>query len=495
MAQATTLERARLGPLTLPRFGSTERALVAVSGIVAVYFAVCSLLIHYSFHSHGWDLGLFDQVIWSLSEGRGWEYSAREMSYLGDHFSPILLLLVPLAWLDAGPAPLLVAQAVALSAATVPLFAATRRVVDERAAWFVVGAYLLSLAVARTVNYDFHPEAFIPLFGFTAFWALTARRPAVFVAACLVLLTVKEDAALVVLAMCWLAAFAFSQWRLALGVGAFAVVYSAVVSLVVMPHYLGDATNPMVERYGYLGDSTGEILVSLVTRPDLVLEQLARWEALKAALLVLAGVAFLPLARPVLLLPLVALVVAPLLAVHDLQSILEIHYGIAPMTYAFCCALVALPIVAKWLDRRVEQPLRIPVAAAPLVAAAVIFLIASPLPPSFGTHFDRYYPDGHSSVARDFVDDIPDDARVSAQATFVPHLSRRQDIYEFPRVVNAEYVILDDERRIPYYAAPGFGECEGELPGLGFRLIREEDGIRLYERTVTESPGDDSACD
>ena len=253
MAQATALDKARIGPLTLPRTSSAEFALLAVVGVVAVYFAACSLLIHFLFHSHGWDLGVFDQVIWSLSEGRGWEYSAREMSYLGDHFSPVLLLLVPLAWLDAGPAPLLVVQGVALSVAAVPLFAATRRVVEERAAWFVAGAYILNLAVARTVNYDFHPEAFIPLLAFTAFWALTAKQPIVFIAACLALLTVKEDAALVVLAMCWLAAFAFGQWRIAVTVGVFAMVYAAVVSLAVMPHYLGDATNPMVERYGYLG--------------------------------------------------------------------------------------------------------------------------------------------------------------------------------------------------------------------------------------------------
>ena len=234
--------------------------------------------------------------------------------------------------------------------------------------------------------------------------------------------------------------------------------------------------------------------MSLVTRPDLVLDHLVRWEALGAVALVLAGVGFLPMARPVLLPPLALLVVVPLLAEHEQQSVLDLHYGIAPMTYAFCCAVVALPVVAKWMDQRFERPLRVPVAAAPLMAAAVIFLIASPLPPSFGTDFGRYFPDGHSSVARDFVNDIPDDARVSAQATFVPHLSRRLDIYEFPRVVNAEYVVVDDKRPIPGYDREGVRECEGELPGLGFSLFGEEDGIRLYSREVTPSPDEKSAC-
>jgi uncharacterized membrane protein len=473
-----------------------ELALLAVSGVAAGFYAACSLLIHFSFHSHGWDLGVFDQVLWSLSEGRGWEYSFREMSYLGDHFSPVLLLFVPLAWLGVGPAPLLIAQAIAFSAAAIPLFAATRRVAGERAAWFFVAAYLLNLAVARTVNYDFHPDALLPLLGFTAFWALTARQPVAFVVAAVMLLAVKEDTALLVLAICWLAAFAFGEWRLAADVGAITVIYAAVISFVVMPHYLGEATNPLVERYGYLGDSGAEILGSLMTRPDLAIEQLARWDALKAALLLLAGVAFLPLARPVLLPPLAALIAVPMLAQHPEQSVLEIHYGIAPMTYAFCCAVLALPVVSGWVQRRPQfaLPAWLPVAAAPLMASAAIFVVASPLPPSFGAHWDRYSPGGHSSIARDFVEDIPADVRVSAQATFVPHLTRREDIYEFPRVVNAEYVLLDDRRPVPRYDQEGFHECQSELSSMGFTLLREEDGIRLYRRDGTDSPPPGSAC-
>jgi uncharacterized membrane protein len=86
------------------------------------------------------------------------------MSYLGDHFQPLLLLLVPLAPLDMGPVPLLWVQAIALSVAAIPLFASARILSGERAAWLFTGTYLLSLPVLRTVNYDFHVEAFIPLF-------------------------------------------------------------------------------------------------------------------------------------------------------------------------------------------------------------------------------------------------------------------------------------------------------------------------------------------
>jgi uncharacterized membrane protein len=497
-------------PVVPIRIRSRIIALVLVLGVAATYYAACSLLIHYSFHSFGWDLGLFDQLLWNLSRGNGWEYSFREMSYLGDHFQPLLLVLVPLVSLDMGPVPLLVVQAIALTAAAIPLFASVRALSGERAAWLLTGTYLLSLPVLRTVNYDFHVEAFIPLFAFSALWGLVARQPVAVAVGCLALLTVKEDTALLVLALCWLAWLGFKRPVLAAGVAASALGYAAVVSLVVMPHYLGDGTSPMTERYGYLGDSASEILVSALTRPDLLIEHLARWEALGAATLILAGVGFVALARPWLALPLVVLMAVPMLAEHPEQSILDIHYGIAPMVFALCVAVVALPHAEDWVRRRLDgmedKSVRVAMfrerrqallraELLPFVAALAIFVVGSPLPPSFGTYFDRFWVDEHSQVAQSFVHEVPEGVRVSAQATFVPHLARRRDIYEFPRVVNATYVLLDDKRRVPYYDTPGFGACESELAGLGFELVREGDGIRMYRRATDDSPGADSACD
>jgi uncharacterized membrane protein len=495
MALTIAVGRARGAGIVLTRERVRWLTLAALVTGAAAYYAASSLLIHYSFHSFGWDLGLFDQLLWNLERGNGWEYSFRQISYLGDHFQPLLLLLVPLVWLDAGPAPLLVAQALALAAGAIPLFAAARLRAGETAAWLLAGTYLLSLPVMRAVNYDFHVEAFVPLLAFAAFWGLVTGKRPVFAATALLLLGVKEDAVLIVLGLCWLAWFGFGERRLSLAVGGISLVYAATVMFVVMPHYLGDATNPMIERYGYLGNSAREIAGTALTRPDLLAGHLARWDALGAVLLLLAGAGFLSLFRPALALPLIPLLAIPLLAEHPEQSVLEVHYGLVPMTYALCVAVLAVPTVTALLRRARPDARPAWATAAALAAAVAIFAIASPLPPSFGTYWDRFHVDDHSRTAASFLDGVPKGARVSAQATYVPHLTRRADVYEFPRVVNATYVLLDDKRRVPYYDSPGFGHCEQELPSFGFRLIRQEDGLRLYARERDDSPGPGSACD
>ena len=119
---ATPGDRARL---------SVRWEAVAVGGLAisaGVYYAVCGLLIHMSFHSYGWDLGIFDQVLWSIAHGHGFHYSFRDMPYLGDHFQPMLALLAPLVFLKLGAAPILVVQGLAFGAAVVPLHAAVRRI-------------------------------------------------------------------------------------------------------------------------------------------------------------------------------------------------------------------------------------------------------------------------------------------------------------------------------------------------------------------------------
>src|SRR5450759_5640855 len=72
-------------------------------GLGAVYFLLytaLSVLRHESYHSFGFDLGLFNQVFWNTTQGRPFESTMSQAlpiphSLLGDHFSPVFRLLMP----------------------------------------------------------------------------------------------------------------------------------------------------------------------------------------------------------------------------------------------------------------------------------------------------------------------------------------------------------------------------------------------------------------
>ncbi len=460
---------------------------VAVLGAVACamagYWATCSVLIHRSFHSNGWDLGLIDQVIWNSAHGRLFHYSFRDISFAGDHWEPFLLTLVPLKWMGTGPETLLIAQAVVLAAATIPLYAATRAMAGRGAACALGAAYLLGLGPARAVSFDFHIEAFAPLFAFTALWALATRRRLAFAVAALLILTLKEDAALLTLSLCWIGWFAFKERSWPAGVAVVAAVYTVVATSLIIPHYRAGDLNPFVERYGYLGDSPAEVIAACFRHPDLVWSQLTRLEAIEAATIVVAGAAFLPFTTRRLLPPLVVVTLLPLMSKAIPQGSLHLHYLLVPSTVALAMAAVALrdrtPDKARPLLSRFASAWPIALVAIPVL----LLVFRSPLPPSLVAEADRFDVDHHANVSSQFVSSVPAEAVVSAQSPFVAHLAERRKIYVFPRLLDAEFVLLDGFGPISLEdIAGGYEACRAALPRLGFDQVRADDGISLWRK-------------
>lgn len=458
---------------------------IGVAVAAGAYWSFCGLLLHWSFHSNGWDLGIFSQVVWNTAHGHWFDYTFRNMSYLGDHWQPVLLVLAPLAWLPGGAAPLLVFQGAVLGAAVVPLEGAARRLAGGPAAVAVVVAYVFGLGVARAVDYDFHLESVFPLCASTALWGLAKGSRAAFWVGTLALLPLKEDAALVSLALCWIAWLAFGRQRDAAWIGAIALSYAVVVSLLLMPYYRGSESNPLSERYGYLGNSAPAVVLGIFEHAGRVIDQLAGRDTFEAVVVLLLSAALLPLTAPRLWPPLAVVTLLPLLSKQVPQARLELHYMVVP----WLVALVIAVLVLRNLQAG-QRTLGLPWGSVPwghfaagglATAVVALFLAVSPLPPSRDARLDRFRVSHHASVARSFVREIPGGAVVSAQAPLVPHLAQRRVIYEFPRVQDAKLVLLDRKGH-GFDGAWGFGVCREALPALGFDLVRAEDGLELWEK-------------
>ena len=189
--------------------------LLACTAATAALFASYSIARHTAFNSKAYDLGLHAQVFWNTSHGRLFASSIEVNNYLGDHVSPIILLLAPLYRLWPDPSGLLVFQALVLACAALPLALLTRRLLKP--SW-PDGAYLASLVLALVflsypalgfVNrFEFHEEVLVVPLLLLAFLCLETRRPRWMSAALLLALLCKEDVGLTV------AAFGlFVAWR------------------------------------------------------------------------------------------------------------------------------------------------------------------------------------------------------------------------------------------------------------------------------------------
>ena len=116
-----------------------------------------------------------------------------DYNILGDHFHPILVLLVPLYWIWDDPRMLLAAQAALFAVSIVPVASFTRRRFRGTVALWVAACYGASWPLERAVHFDFHEIAFaVPLIALLID-AMDRRRDRIVVAICLVLLLVRED--------------------------------------------------------------------------------------------------------------------------------------------------------------------------------------------------------------------------------------------------------------------------------------------------------------
>jgi uncharacterized membrane protein len=179
-------------------------------GIAIAAYTICfsyfTIMNDYTFHTYGWDLGIFNQAFWTtLHNGKFFYYTGELMvnpsgSFFGIHFSPILFLLLPVYALYPARQTFLVVQSLALALGAVPLYKLTMHVLKNRFASLVfVFVYLLYPPLQGINWFDFHAQCFLPVFFFSAVYFLEKQSWKGYFLFIVLALMCEEHAALIVL--------------------------------------------------------------------------------------------------------------------------------------------------------------------------------------------------------------------------------------------------------------------------------------------------------
>ncbi len=417
-------------------------------GLAATYFIVYSTLSvmrHQSYHSAGFDLGLFDQVFWNTTQGRPFESTMSQAlptphSLLGDHFSPLLLVLVPFYFAFPHPETLLIIQTLVLALGAWPVYMLAKFKLSAGYALLWVTTFLLFVPLAFINLFDFHEVALsVAPLGF-AIYSLERGRRGWFLLNLLVVFLIKEEMALIGAGFGVYALVGKRDWKLGLSVFAGSLLAFAAVIQLAIPFFAGGRSYPYIgERYAQVGGSPRGILTTLVTDPLRIARSLLQP---KKAYFVVA------IFGPVLGLSAVAgwasLVLLPPLG-YLLLSSYEPQYS---FTSQYSAPLIPLVIGTSMLAlARLREAARRPVMAAVLVSSLIFSWAFGDMP--FSRKFDLSQYTTQSRYAA-FVRQLPriaPDARVSAENGIPSHLSERRYIYDygFEGVQDAEWVVLDYE--------------------------------------------------
>lgn len=412
------------------RFGTA--AIAGITFTFALVWSAASVVRHLRYNSMGYDLAIQDQVIWSLSRFRGFAASIEVENYLGDHFSPILLLFAPLYWIWDDVRIALVAQSVWLALGVPAVWRIARSEVRSHAlAVLLAGGYALLPAIGYAAKYDVHEITLaIPiLLWAVAAWSEGRRiRWALFL---LLALLVREEIGLSVAGF-GLLALARPHWRrlgaLLLVVG---IVYSVAALFVFIPHFRGEGSDTLT-RYAYLGDDARGMLSTLLREPWLPLtRQLGQTRRVLFLFQLLLPSGGLALLAPSCWIPGLLNFAQNFASDNLAQASIYFHYSASYLPFVIWAGVRGS---ARAWRARVEARARGAVVLlllwGSLGATGVDrALFESVLPPYSQVYgFDRITDGTAFEQVRALIG--PDD-RVLAADPFAPHLSHRSGIYVY----------------------------------------------------------------
>jgi uncharacterized membrane protein len=452
----------------------------------AAAFAALSVLRHRAFETGRFDLGNMVQAVWSTAHGHPLQITnlhGAEVSRLGAHVDPILVLFAPLWWIWPHPSLLLTVQALAVALGALPLFWLARKHTgsDDAALGFSL-AYLLFPATEWLTLNEFHPIALAcPLLLF-AIWYLDEDRLLPFAFFALLAALTREEIPLVIAGLGLWYALSHRRW-LAGGVIAAAGLAAAGVAVqVVIPHFHHGSKSSFYGRYNAVGGSASGMVRTLFTHPGRLLSIAFDHRGTHYLLDLLLPMAALALLAPLFLIALVPELALNLLSSVDAQSSIHYHYTAAEIPILFAAAAIG----ASRLRRRAG----IAAVVAVLAAVAGNYLLG-PIP------LWRFVPGGqtlqatsaqvshHDRIADRELKLIPATAPVTATNALGAHLSERKRIFSFPYLRGAEWVIVDEQK-------PSLGDHNDKRGGLKqierlrrdprFRLVSAADGVLVFRR-------------
>jgi uncharacterized membrane protein len=426
--------RLLVAPVPVPEL--EPRRVVAVG--VALYASIFSFVTvtrHFTFRTHALDLGYYVQLTWNLARGHGPYVSLPEMHAWGDHLSPIVYLFVPAFWLMPSATVLLVGQSVLLALGALPVFGIARhRFQDERPAAALAILYLLNPSLHGINVRDFHAAALaIPLL-LAAIYFAEVGRPWLFVLASVLALMCREDAALPVMGLGLWLALSGRRWLAGGTIALGALTLLAIEIRWVIPYFRHE---PYVHlwRYAHLGQSLGEIVLTVITHPLRTLGGLLTGGRLVYLAALLAPLGFLPLLGAWDLAG-----ALPALA-QNLLSSDPILYDHRTQYQAFVLPFLILATITGYSRPAARRGGQWPVAIL-VVAFMGSLVLGSSLANELAVA--RWWPSAEQRAAYTVLAQIPPAASIAAQDRYLPHLSARRLATFFPTAIErTEYALVN----------------------------------------------------
>ncbi|MEM3383750.1 MAG: DUF2079 domain-containing protein [Nitrososphaerales archaeon] len=484
--------------------------LVSIFLFVA-FFSIFLAQNHYIFNTYAWDLGLFNQVLWSTLHGEPFYYTLEPFwsqynNFLATHFAPILIIILPFYALYPKPETLLIIHSAIISLGGVAAYKLSYFLLKNKSQALIFSfLYLLNPLIVGQALSSFHLEdLFMTFMMFTIYFFVKKDYWKYFISLNLTLMTIEYAAipliffgiAMLVMINKW-GDFSYNvKFSIPLITIIFSLLYFILVQNIQIA--LGLIRLNIHQEWRILGaNSIFEVPLKVLENPVLALEALSydSFYKLWYLLMIFMPVLFLPLLKPTYLLPILPWIMISLFSNYPAYYVISSHYPAFIAPFIFLATIYGFRKIAKSIKRAKSKKLLI-IAILTITILSLLFDILRIRTIYHFTGADLQ----HVSNIYDILSLVPNNASVLAQDNIFPHLSSRFEAYTIPsptwegfssisvEMLNnvldkkPEYIIVDLKADNQHSRAMGelILSTLSRLEFSQYSLIVERDGIYLF---------------
>ncbi len=457
------------------------------------YFSYYTILNHYHFQTHTFDLGLFQNAFINTLHGHFMVVSYfNGQSIFRDHCDFILLLYLPFFYLFPKTETFLILQSLFIALAALPLFLLCKRTLKSYfASLLIVSAFLLHPANHGANFYDFHQLAFLPLCVFLFFYSLEMENTLNFILSVFLLLSIKADMFLLLLFLSFFIFFnnkkhfKFTMYCLLASI-LYEILFGFLFKKWILHPFFFYYNGIMVDKSGGLG----AILKTIITNPLYTLKTALTEDRVLYFCQLFGPLAFVPLIRKRNYFLFIYGLAITLLA--DRAEIHQIYFQY--VWYIVPFLFVGLIYVLK--DVQTNENIEITQQKKPhntvLPILIVIFFTTFIYSWQYGAILNRkdfiggfhqinfeFTPEDKKrlQILDDMIAQIPVNASVSASETISPHFLKHPNMQRFLNLnTEPDYLLLDVNDR-PHYV-------EYLESKHGYKVIDKRGGFQLLKKVI-----------
>lgn len=425
------------------------------------------------YESPSWDLAIFTQVLRKYAHLQPPIVTIKGVDFniLGDHFHPLLAILAPIYAVFPTAYTLLVLQAVLIAISVFFVAKAAHEHLGLVGGWLVGGAYAISWGVQRAVAVQFHEVALAAPILAISLWLLLRKAwlPAAIWGGLLVF--VKEDLGLTVMALGLVLGWRSKKWLLGGVLTAWGAIMFVLTLTVILPS-LNPSNQYDYSRYVSVDD--------LVANPLGFVTGLLTNDAKMSTVLLLLTCTGLFILRSTIGLLALPTLVWRFLSTNQGHWGPTWHYSLVLMPIAYAAAIDGIAAL-----RQSDRPfLRAYASHGAVIVATFAIAISSQLPLFELRNPERWVTGLRQESAARALRLIPVGASVGTDVSLMAYLAADRQVYYIGQQGNPveDYLVIDTiaggwQERVNL---PRYGDQIH--PGTDWELLLNENGYQVVHR-------------